>query len=153
MGITSPIRTYQWVLILGAAALFALWELTDHLWLMQAPMRLQHGLNLGVTTLLLAATASAVFAVLRRYEQAWRHLNTRLQIANEALQRLEATRDERLVEIAKELSLTQSSLVAQAQMALQSTTDLPNIKAFSAAIDRAEHSQGLVRASDGGREE
>lgn len=132
--------------VLSTAALLALWEMADHFWLMQEPMRLRHGLNLGVTVLLLTLTASAVFTVILRYERTLQHLNAELRAKSEALQQLEAVRDERLLELAQDLSLSLVDLTSNAQVALQRVTDLPNIQSFSAAIDRAEEMSGIASA-------
>lgn len=93
----SPIRTYQWVLVITSAALFALWEIGDHLWLMQAPMRLQHTLHILGTILLLILASAAVFNMILRFERALHRMNAALQAANAELRRLEATRDKELL--------------------------------------------------------
>lgn len=115
-----------------------MWEIIDHTWLMYLPMATNHGLDALVTALIVAAISVLVFSILRRYEGAITRLNAELICANEALSRLEATRDERLLTLARDLSFGVAGLVGQAKIALQSTTGLPNIKALSDAIDRAQ---------------
>jgi hypothetical protein len=137
MKTTSPIRDYQWGLVIVGTTLFGLWEMVDHTWLMNAPMNVQHGLHIAVTTTLLTLMTLTAFAIVRRYEGALRQLNAELQGKNEALERLESTRDKRLLALAQNLSLSLAELATHAQFALQSATDLPNIKNFAAALDQA----------------
>jgi len=131
------IRTYQWTLIIIAAVLFGAWELLGHRWLMSLPMGTYHLVSALGAVLWLALATSFVFSMMTRYEKTLRALNAELETKNEALRKLEATRDRKLVELAQELHFALAELKAQAQFSLQSTTELPNIKTFSAAIDRA----------------
>jgi signal transduction histidine kinase len=138
-------RTYQWTLVLAAAILFGIWELVGHRWLMQLPMATYHTVSALGAALWLALVASVIFRMVARYESTLQRLNTELAEKNEALRRLEATRDKRLVQLAQDLSFSLAELSAQAQFSLQSSTDLPNIKAFSAAVDRAQEMSGIAR--------
>lgn len=138
METVSPIRAYQWTLIGFGMMLFALWEWFDHLWLMHVPMNLRHSLQIAGTTLILLFVTFSVFTVIVRYEQRLRSLNVQLQQQNAALERLEATRDARLLDLAKNLSVTLADLTMNAQFVLQSAERLPDIVSLSAAIDRAE---------------
>jgi hypothetical protein len=140
MNVNSPIRSYQWVLIAASVGLFALWELVDHLWLARLSMHLHHGLHVLGESLYLVLIATVIFGGVWRYEQTLLRLNAELQAKNEALRQLEATVDKRLVELAQNLSLSLADLISHAQVALQRTTDLPNLKAFSECID---HAQGI----------
>jgi signal transduction histidine kinase len=134
----TPITTYQWVLVGSCAALYAVWEIIDHTWLMHIPMMANHGLDVAAAVVIVAVMSAAVFSTLGTYQKALSRLNADLTVANAALSKLEATRDQRLLELARDLSFAVSGLVGQAEIALQRTTDLPNIKALSGAVDRAQ---------------
>jgi hypothetical protein len=145
MNTPSPICDYQWVLVVTGTALFGLWEIVDHAWLMNTPMNVQHGLHIAVTTTLLTLMTLTAFAIVRRYEGALRQLNAELKAKNEALELLESSRDKRLFALAQNLSLSLAELATHAQFALQSTTELPNIKNFAAAIDQANSMYAVAR--------
>ena len=85
-----------------------------------------------------------IFRMVARYEHALERLNAELAAANDALCRLEATRDEKLLDLARDLSLSLADLIGHAQIALQSTTDLPNIKTFSRAVDDAQSLRAIA---------
>jgi signal transduction histidine kinase len=135
--IKPPIATYHLTLVASCAILFIAWEVVDHTWLMHLPMDINHGLDALATLVIVVLLSAAVFNLVGRYQRAIAKLNMELADANTALSRLEADRDERLLDLARDLSFEVAGLVGESEVALQTTTDLRNIKAFADAIDRA----------------
>src|SRR5687767_1750109 len=129
----SEIRTYQWTLVITVGVLFMLWEWVGHRWLMTLPMGTYHLASVLGALLWLVLAATFIFNLVAGYERTLFALNAELKAKNEALRKLEETRDKKLVELAQELHFALAELNAQAQFSLQSSNELPNIKAFSAA--------------------
>lgn len=137
-------RTFQWTLIGSAALLFGFWEFVGHRWLMQLPMNIYHLVSAGGAVFWLALVTGGVFRLIARHERELQRLNAELAEKNEALRRMEAMRDTRLVALAQDLSLSLAALTVQSRVALQCTTNLADVKAFSSAIDQAEKMRAIA---------
>lgn len=129
---------YHLNLILVSIPLFLSWQVVEHVWLMHWPMSAYHVVSGIGSVAWLLFVVGLVFSALRRHEESLAHANAELAAKNARLEAIEQERDKRLVQLAQELSLTLVELRSVAQVSLQRTTDLNDIKAFSNAIDRAD---------------
>ena len=134
--IDPPLRACKWMLVLGCVVLVLLRLWVEHRFVMELPMLWRHTLQLAGDTLLLALMV-VVFALVMRYENHLAAQGAELKVRNEALERLEELVDTRLVALSQKLALSLASVTSQAQLALQRTDDLADIKAFSRVIDEA----------------
>jgi hypothetical protein len=126
---------------------FFVWEIVDYVWLIhRLPAGLSGELDTAVMLTIVVAISGAVFGLVGRYQKAITKVNADLTAANAALSKLEAARDARLLELARDLSFAAFGLAGQAELALQRTIDLPNIKALSDAVDRAEKIGAMAHA-------
>jgi hypothetical protein len=137
-------RTFQWALIGSASLLFGVWEFVGHRWLMQLPMNTYHLVSAGGAVFWLAVVTGGIFRLIARHERELQRLNAELAEKNEALRRMEAMRDTRLVALAQDLSLSLAALAVQSRVALQCTTNLADVKAFSSAIDQADKMRAIA---------
>ncbi len=134
--VDPPLRACKWMLATGGVLLILLRLWVEHRYFMDLPMVWHHALQLAGDTLLLALMV-VVFALVMRYENQMAARGAELKVRNDALERLEEVVDNRLVELSQELALSLASVTSQAQLALQRTDDLSDIKVFSQLIDEA----------------
>jgi hypothetical protein len=127
-------------LILGA------WELAFHLWMMDLPMVVGHRLNALVGGSLVAGVVLVTFRLLQEYEQRLAAALEEVREKNEALRALEAERDSRLVDLARDLSLTIAEVVERCEVALQLPTAHGAPEALAAVRDRAGQLGAVARA-------
>ena len=127
-------------LIAGLGIVAAEW--VDHGFIVGAPAPEPSLLHWIANLLLLSLFGLAVFMMLR-YEQRMSALNAELQTQNQSLSLLESHVDQRLVDSAQSLNLALASVVTQAELALQRTGDLEDIKVFSQLIDEAERMEAI----------
>lgn len=140
----KTLRGYHFNLVLATVAVFILWELAKHFWLMRLPMGTYHLVDALGSTLWFLLVAGVVFTALARYEESLRAANQELQDKNRRLQALEDQRDTGLIELAQQLGLALTELRSVAQVSLQTASKLSDIKAYSNAIDRADELSTIV---------
>lgn len=138
-----PLRACKWILALGGVTLILLRAWAEHRFFMDLPMFWRHALELGSDALLLILMA-AVFALVMRYENRLAALNAELEARNHAMEQLEATVDKRLIELAQKLALSLASVAGHAGFALQNTTNISDIKAFSQVVDEAHNMAAIT---------
>ena len=136
---TEPsIKAYQWMLLAICASLYTVWGFIDHSWL--GGPSLESGLivSAAITLIITAVTFGTVFSVIGNCRLSTARLRSELAIAHSAQSEGDAKTVARLLSIASDLSFSTSGIVSQTEVALQSTTNLPDIKALSDIVDRAQ---------------
>src|SRR5262249_17386771 len=95
----------KWWLVGIVAVLLGAWELAFHTWFMSVPMVTGHRLNALIAALLVGGVLLAAFRLLQQYEEQLATAAEELRQKNEALSLLEAERDTRLFQLARDLAL------------------------------------------------
>jgi hypothetical protein len=100
----------KWWIVGWVAFLLGAWELVFHSWFMGLSMVVGHRLNALIAALLVAIVVLAAFHLIQDYERRLAEAARALAEKNEALRALEAERDTRLVDLARDLAFAVANL-------------------------------------------
>jgi hypothetical protein len=136
----------RWWIVGAVVVLLGAWELLFHLTMMGLPIVTGHRLNALVAAALVSGTVLGCFIVVQRYEQQLAAAAVALRQKNEALRALEAERDTRLVDLARDLALILGDITTQCHVALSLSVPGTDRKTLQAVKERAEELPAVVRS-------
>jgi len=134
----QSIKAYQWILIAICASLYTLWGFIDHSRLGGPYVESSLIASAAITIIITAITFATVSSVIGNRRHSMASLRSELDAARRAQSQSDAKTIARLLSIASDLSFSTSGIISQAEVALQSTTNLPDIKALSDIVDRGQ---------------
>ena len=105
-----------------------------------------HRLNVLAGASLVAMTVLANFILIQAYEQRLAAAAAALQERNEALRKLEAERDSRLLDLSRDLALALADIIGHCEAARQLPRAGDAAQALAAVEDRAQALQSVIRA-------
>jgi hypothetical protein len=127
------------------AVLLGAWEIAFHAWFMSVPMITGHRLNALIAAILVGSVLLVAFRLIQQYEEQLAAAAEELRQKNEALSRLEAERDTRLFELARDLALALAGVTANCEVALGLPDARAGMDAIASAGTHADRIQGIVR--------
>jgi hypothetical protein len=134
----------RWWILGIVFVLLAAWEAAFHRWFMDLPMITGHRLNALIAAGLVALVVLATFVLIQRYEQRLAALADELKRKNEALRALEAERDTRLVDLARDLALALAEIVTRCEVARGLPESVNAVEEFAAIEARAHVFQTVI---------
>jgi hypothetical protein len=146
----DPIRPVapraRWWIVVTVVTALGLWGLIFHWFFMGLPMVLGHRVNFLVAAVLVTGVILAFFVLIQGYEQELAAAAVALRERNEALRTLEAERDTRLLDLARDLALALVEISNQCEIALGMPDSTDTLGTLSGVKDRADQIHSVVRS-------
>jgi signal transduction histidine kinase len=136
----------KWWLVGMVLLALGAWELSLHHWRMHLPAATVYPLDALVGASLVGLVLLAAFALIQRREQQLATTAESLRRTSEALRSLEAERDSRLVDLARDLAVVLAEIIERCEIAERLPEAEKASEALTAVKARADELGAIVRS-------